>query len=253
MTTDAKPPTAEDLAAIKQQLEQLTASNQTLQTENDDMRGKMRASALESLPADQRPAFQDRMAIEVERDANAKEREQLNSAVRLLRARELAMQTHLPVEEFTKFDSLAEMDKFAMDRVLDSLKNPAVAKIITADPNAPPEAEVPAAGATAVPAGTEGAAGATQPLTDDPAKELLDDKEHGRGSGDLETFLTQHSRVVAFEEVAVGGQAPAAPPAPQITTAPPAAAPAAPATEPNPAAAAPAAQPAPAGVPAQTP
>lgn len=191
------------------------ATVEELTQQVNELTRQLNEQRLATVPAEQRPLYQSQLEMEAERRALQEERSRLNQAAIQIHARELSSKTHLPLEEFTSFTSLAEMDQHAVNKTMEAFSNPELAKLILGgatgqnQENAGTEAgqnqsgagteaqtqtdpnNAPAAGASAQPAGAPGNGQGTQHLQPDPTSELLKSEHYGRGSGNLSDYLAQ--------------------------------------------------------------
>lgn len=183
---------------------------------------------LANVPEAQRAAVQTQMQLEQEREALREERARLNQVVRMTEAAKISMATGIPEDELVKHETLSEMRQFALDTVSQQ-KSEEIAALITGKPKPGSEeakaaeeaaaAEAAAAatpGATAPPTTSSTTSGGTAALGSDPTKELLEDKNIGRGTGRMEDFVAQLRATTPFDDVSLrtGEVSTAAPPAP---------------------------------------
>lgn len=189
-----------------------------LQSQIAELQRQLTEAKLATLPADQRPLYQRQLEFEAERAELAREREQLNQAILKNKAIELANKTHLPVSEFENFKSIAEMNDHAVSKTMEAFSNPELAKLIlgqgTGTPGAGegnPQAQAqqdpaPAAGASAEPAGSPGGGSGTQALAADPSAELLKNEHYGKGTGNLDDYLSQLRQQTPVHNIVFGGE-----------------------------------------------
>jgi len=237
--------TTTDAQRITELEQQLAAATQ--QTNLDRLR---------AAPADQRAVLQREMEVEQRERQLTADRAATNVAVLSMYKTSVATEMGIEASKFDGLNSLAEIDKQARTLMTESMADPAALRAFAdtleavktpaeaaaaaeaAAPGAPGTEAAPAgvgAGATAAP--VAGAPGAADPLTE------ITKRHEGQGATGIAAWLAE-ARRLPQTEVALGGQAPAAP-AP-LPPAPPAPAPAA-AAPAAPVAPAPAPEPAPAG------
>ncbi len=196
---------------------------QTLETQIAELLQTSNDARLRAAPADQRPVLQREMELEQRERQLAADRTATNVAVLSMYRQSVATEMGIEVAKFEGLNSLAEIDKHALKLMtetmadptalrafadtLDKVKTPAEAAAAAeaATPGAPGTDAAPAgvgAGATAAP--VSGAPGAADPISE------ITKRYEGQGATSIAAWLGE-ARRLPQTEVALGGQAPAAP------------------------------------------
>ena len=171
---------------------------------------------LSNLPAGERAAAQERLALQNERRAIEAEKNQIREAARMVHIAQLIQATGLSESDFEGVASTAEADARAREKLIEQMQDPAKLRQyadfmeragITSTTTPPAEPAAPGADTppSGLPAGQGG--GAPVPAATEIADKIVD-KFRGQGAGAIADFLGQYRAEVPTSTVSLDPNAP---------------------------------------------